>query len=158
MSLFEPVYAASANSMESRKRKSNNELTCRGVPLPYLIRPRKKLPVYDGLTFYNEYLEYSSVDDGLDSESDDGDSPLKAVETSSLENENENNASLSEIGVAASGHLSDEEYVVVEHVEAMPQTKTERAGAIQMMELSKDTVDESESGDEGSNSDDWVVV
>ncbi|ESQ55540.1 hypothetical protein EUTSA_v10027221mg, partial [Eutrema salsugineum] len=92
------------------------------------------------------------------SESDDGDSPLKAVETSSLENENENNASLSEIGVAASGHLSDEEYVVVEHVEAMPQTKTERAGAIQMMELSKDTVDESESGDEGSNSDDWVVV
>ncbi|ESQ55539.1 hypothetical protein EUTSA_v10027602mg [Eutrema salsugineum] len=62
MSLFEPVYAASANSMESRKRKSNNELTCRGVPLPYLIRPRKKLPVYDGLTFYNEYLEYSSVD------------------------------------------------------------------------------------------------
>ncbi|CAH2078630.1 unnamed protein product [Thlaspi arvense] len=163
MALFAPVYAASVGSMESRKRKGNSELTCRGVPLPYLIRPRRKLPVYDGVALYNDYIEYASFED-LESDDDD-DSSMKAVETSSLEKGNifgltsESNASLSETGHSPNDE-SDEEYVIVNNVEALPTAtaKPERAGAIQMMELSKDAVDEPESEDEGSSSDGWVVL
>lgn len=58
--------------------------------------------------------------------------------------------------LCGTGSLSDEEYVVVDNVEVSPNSKTERAGAIQIMELSKDAFHESESG--GSDSDAWVVV
>ncbi|KAH0935211.1 hypothetical protein HID58_012328, partial [Brassica napus] len=100
--------------------------------LPYLIRPRRKLPVYYSYALYNDgFIGYSSFD-----ESDDDDSSLKAVEPSSLEKGNESNASLSETdGVPM---LSDEEYVVVDSVEAFPNSKTER------MELSKDAGSDSD--------------
>ncbi|KAG5389495.1 hypothetical protein IGI04_031036 [Brassica rapa subsp. trilocularis] len=116
----------------------------RRIPLPYLIRPRRKLPVYDSYSLYDDYIGYLSNKVGL--KSDEGD-----VETSSLEKGNESNAML-----CGTGSLSDEEYVVVDNVEVSPNSKTERAGAIQMMELSKDGIEESESG--GSDSDAWVVV
>ncbi|KAF8097432.1 hypothetical protein N665_0289s0020 [Sinapis alba] len=150
MATLAPVYAASFDSMESRKRKLNR------VPLPYLIRPRKRQPVYDTYSLYNDFIAYSSLEDGFDSESDEEESPVEAVRTS-LEK-----VSLSE--TVSAGSLSDEEYVVVDNVEVLPNPKTERAGAIQMMELSK-AVDEMElhdagSGNEdaGSDSDAWVVV
>ncbi|KAL1224796.1 hypothetical protein V5N11_027955 [Cardamine amara subsp. amara] len=143
MAKLEPVYADSF--MESRKRKLN---TCRGVPLPYLIRPRRNLPPFDTFGFYNDYLEDLSDDEG-----DDSSVVEAAAETSSLDKGNESNAM---------GYLlkdeKDEDYVVVDHVEATPNSQKERAGAIQMMELSKDTVDESESDNAGYNSDEWVVV
>lgn len=31
-----------------------------GVPLPYLIRPRREVLTFDTLGFYNDYLEYST--------------------------------------------------------------------------------------------------
>ncbi|XP_056848639.1 uncharacterized protein LOC108823115 isoform X3 [Raphanus sativus] len=126
MATFEPVSTFSFDSMESRMRKVNR------VPLPYLIRPRRKLHVYDSYALYNDYIGSLSIKDGLKSESDD--------ETSSLEK----------------GSLSDEEYVIVDNVEVSPNSETERAGAVQMMELSEDAIEESESG--GSDSDAWVVV
>ncbi|EFH44243.1 hypothetical protein ARALYDRAFT_493002 [Arabidopsis lyrata subsp. lyrata] len=95
---------------------------CNGVPLPYLIRPRRIFPPIDTFPFYNDYS------------SDDDDE--------------------------AAGH-SDDEYVVVDKAEAiMTNSKTEKPGAIQMMELSKDTVgdEESEAKDAGYSSDEWVVV
>ncbi|XP_010434516.1 PREDICTED: uncharacterized protein LOC104718460 [Camelina sativa] len=54
MAKLEPVYADCL--MDSRKRKG-----CNGVPLPYLIRPRRVLPPFDTFAFYNEY---SSDDEG----------------------------------------------------------------------------------------------
>ncbi|KAL0716862.1 hypothetical protein Bca4012_066184 [Brassica carinata] len=138
MATFGPVSTSLFDSMESRKMKVNR------VPLPYLIRPRRKLPVYDSYALYNDYIGYLAIKDGLKSESDD--------ETSSLE---KGNAMLSGTGVS-SGSLSDEEYVVVDNVEVSPNSKTEIAGAFQMMQLSKDATEESESG--GSDSDAWVVV
>ncbi|CAN7031633.1 unnamed protein product [Brassica rapa subsp. trilocularis] len=139
MATFEPVSSSTSfHSIESRTRKVNR------IPLPYLIRPRRKLPVYDSYSLYDDYIGYLSNKVGL--KSDEGD-----VETSSLEKGNESNAML-----CGTGSLSDEEYVVVDNVEVSPNSKTERAGAIQMMELSKDGIEESESG--GSDSDAWVVV
>ncbi|WZZ46502.1 hypothetical protein YC2023_042761 [Brassica napus] len=44
----------------------------------------------------------------------------------------------------------------MDNVEVSPNSKTERAGAIQMMELSKDAIEESETG--GSDSDAWELV
>ncbi|CAA7042706.1 unnamed protein product [Microthlaspi erraticum] len=226
MATFEQVYHVPVNPMESRKRKA-------GVPLPYLIRPRRKLPVYDTFNLYNDYLGTLSTTDGFDYVGDDDDSTVvvepvvvvEAVETSSTLDkvtQNDLTASLSELDIHAldkgiqndlsaslsemdinflplekgiqndlsaslsgmgisSGHSlkceSDDEYVVVEKVEALPNSKIERVGAIQMLELSKDAADEpeskvavdepeskvavekSESKDAGSNSDDeWVVV
>ncbi|KAF3489198.1 hypothetical protein F2Q69_00056989 [Brassica cretica] len=85
-----------------------------GTTLPYLIRTRRKLPVYYSYALYNEdFIGYSSFD-----ESDDDDSSSKAVEPFSLD------------GVST---LSDEEYVVVDNVEVLPNSKTET------MVLSKDT-------------------
>ncbi|KAJ4881028.1 Uncharacterized protein Rs2_38083 [Raphanus sativus] len=130
MATFEPVSTFSFDSMESRMRKVNR------VPLPYLIRPRRKLHVYDSYALYNDYIGSLSIKDGLKSESDD--------ETSSLEKD------------VSPGSLSDEEYVIVDNVEVSPNSETERAGAVQMMELSEDAIEESESG--GSDSDAWVVV
>uniref|UniRef100_A0A1J3EBC9 Uncharacterized protein n=1 Tax=Noccaea caerulescens TaxID=107243 RepID=A0A1J3EBC9_NOCCA len=200
MATVEQVYPVSVNPMDSRKRK--------GVPLPYLIRPRRKLPVYDSFSLYNDYLDYSPNSDGFDYVGDDDDSTVvEAVESSStldkvvqielsaslseldihaldkgIQNElsaslsemdinflalekgiqNDLSASLSEMGISSDHSLKDErddDYVVVEKVEALPNSKTERAGAIQMLELSKDAVDKSEPKDAGSNSDDeWVVV
>ncbi|CAL9225956.1 unnamed protein product [Arabidopsis halleri] len=112
---------------------------CNGVPLPYLIRPRRIFPPIDTFPFYNDY----SSDD------DEGDSSMNVVESSTLDDKD-----------VSAGH-SDDEYVVVDKAEAiMTNSKTEKPGAIQMMELSKDTVgdDESESKDAGYNSDEWVVV
>ncbi|KAL0659352.1 hypothetical protein Bca4012_079937 [Brassica carinata] len=104
----------------------------RRTTLPYLIRTRRKLPVYYSYALYNEdFIGYSSFD-----ESDDDDSSSKAVEPFSLEKGNESNASLSETdGVST---LSDEEYVVVDNVEVLPNSKTER------MVLSKDTGSDSD--------------
>ncbi|KAH0870864.1 hypothetical protein HID58_077886, partial [Brassica napus] len=91
--------------------------------LPYLIRTRRKLPVYYSYALYNEdFIGYSSFD-----ESDDDDSSSKAVEPFSLEKGNESNASLSETDVMR------KEYVVVDNVEVLPNSKTET------MVLSKDT-------------------
>ncbi|WZY68851.1 hypothetical protein YC2023_001091 [Brassica napus] len=146
MATVAPVYAASFDSMESRKRKLNR------VPLPYLIRPFKRQPVYDTYALYNDFIAYSSLED----ESDDEEPSVKAVRTS-LEN-----ASLSD--TVSAGSLTDEEYVVVDNVEVSPNPKTERAGAIQMMELSKSvhemTLDDagSDNEDAGSDSDAWVVL
>ncbi|CAG7886982.1 unnamed protein product [Brassica rapa] len=146
MATVAPVYAASFDSMESRKRKLNR------VPLPYLIRPFKRQPVYDTYALYNDFIAYSSLED----ESDDEEPSVKAVRTS-LEN-----ASLSD--TVSAGSLTDEEYVVVDNVEVSPNPKTERAGAIQMMELSKSvhemTLDDagSDNEDSGSDSDAWVVL
>ncbi|CAH8346025.1 unnamed protein product [Eruca vesicaria subsp. sativa] len=141
MATLAPVHATSFDSMESRKRKFS------GVPLPYLIRPFKKQPVYDTYALYNDFIAYSSLEDGFDSESDDEDTSVKGVRIS-LEK-----TSLSE--TASAGSLTDEEYVVVDDVEVMP--KTERAGAIQMMELAKG-VEDLELDDAGSDSDAWVVL
>ncbi|XP_009108372.1 uncharacterized protein LOC103834070 isoform X2 [Brassica rapa] len=139
MATFEPVSSSTSfHSIESRTSKVNR------IPLPYLIRPRRKIPVYDSYSLYDDYIGYLSNKVGL--KSDEGD-----VETSSLEKGNESNAML-----CGTGSLSDEEYVVVDNVEVSPNSKTERAGAIQIMELSKDAFHESESG--GSDSDAWVVV
>ncbi|KAH0941309.1 hypothetical protein BRARA_A00970 [Brassica rapa] len=146
MATVAPVYAASFDSMESRKRKLNR------VPLPYLIRPFKRQPVYDTYALYNDFIAYSSLED----ESDDEEPSVKAVRTS-LEN-----ASLSD--TVSAGSLTDEEYVVVDNVEVSPNPKTERAGAIQMMELSKSVhemkLDDagSDNEDAGSDSDAWVVL
>ncbi|CAN6912992.1 unnamed protein product [Brassica oleracea] len=150
MATLAPVYAASFDTMESRKRKLNR------VPLPYLIRPCKRQPVYDTYALYNDFIAYSSLEDGIDSGSDDEEPSVKAVRTS-LEN-----ASLSE--TESAGSLTDEEYVVVDNVDVLPNPKTERAGAIQMMELSKSVgemkLDDagSDNEDEGSDSDAWVVL
>ncbi|KAH0894162.1 LOW QUALITY PROTEIN: hypothetical protein HID58_056591, partial [Brassica napus] len=57
------------------------------IPLPYLIRPRRKLPVYDSYSLYDDYIGYLSNKVGL--KSDEGDD-----ETSSLEKGNESNAML----------------------------------------------------------------
>ncbi|KAF3545919.1 hypothetical protein DY000_02009533 [Brassica cretica] len=73
-----------------------------GIPLPYLIRPRRKLPVYDSYSLYDDYIGYLSNKVGL--KSDEGDD-----ETSSLEKGNESNAML-----CGTGSLSDEEYVVMD--------------------------------------------
>ncbi|CAN6986142.1 hypothetical protein IGI04_000955 [Brassica rapa subsp. trilocularis] len=146
MATVAPVYAASFDSMESRKRKLNR------VPLPYLIRPFKRQPVYDTYALYNDFIAYSSLED----ECDDEEPSVKAGRTS-LEN-----ASLSD--TVSAGSLTDEEYVVVDNVEVSPNPKTERAGAIQMMELSKSvhemTLDDagSDNEDAGSDSDAWVVL
>ncbi|CAF2148449.1 unnamed protein product [Brassica napus] len=146
MATVAPVYAASFDTMESRKRKLNR------VPLPYLIRPFKRQPVYDTYALYNDFIAYSSLED----ESDDEEPSVKAVRTS-LEN-----ASLSD--TVSAGSLTDEEYVVVDNVDVLPNPKTERAGAIQMMELSKSvhemTLDDagSDNEDAGSDSDAWVVL
>jgi len=115
MATLAPVHAVSV--LHSRKRGG-----CNGVPLPYLIRPRRKIPPVDTFDFYND----------SDDESGEGDK----------------------------GH-SDDEYVVVDKAEAiMPNVKTEKPGAIQMMELSKDAVgdDESKAKDAGYSSDEWFVV
>ncbi|KAJ0236869.1 Uncharacterized protein HA466_0255530 [Hirschfeldia incana] len=147
MATVAPVYASSFVAMESRKRR---------MPLPYLIRPRKRQPVYDTYALYNDYIAYSSLEDGFDSESDDEESSVKAVRTSLAK------TSLSE--TASAGSLTDDEYVVVDNVEALPSPKTERPGAIQMMELAKGvdelTLEDAASGNEdsGSDSDSWVVV
>lgn len=144
MATLAPVHATSFKSMESRKRR---------IPLPYLIRPFKRQPVYDTYALYNDFIAYSSLEDGFDSESDDEESSVKAVRTS-LEK-----VDLSE--TASAGSLTDEEYVVVDDVET---PKTERAGAIQMMELAKGVeeldLEDAGSGNEdaGSDSDAWVVV
>lgn len=144
MATLAPVHATSFKSMESRKRR---------IPLPYLIRPCKRQPVYDTYALYNDFIAYSSLEDGFDSESDDEESSVKAVRTS-LEK-----VDLSE--TASAGSLTDEEYVVVDDVET---PKTERAGAIQMMELAKGVeeldLEDARSGNEdaGSDSDAWVVV
>ncbi|EOA18306.1 hypothetical protein CARUB_v10006819mg [Capsella rubella] len=117
--------------MDSWKSKA-----CNRVPLPYLIRPRRVLPPIDCFAFYNEYAS--------EDECDETDSPMEGVETSTLDK----------------GH-SDDEYVMVDTiVEALPNPKIEKAEAIQMMELSKDAVndDGSESEDAGYSSDEWVVV
>ncbi|XP_033133283.1 uncharacterized protein LOC103834070 isoform X1 [Brassica rapa] len=116
MATFEPVSSSTSfHSIESRTSKVNR------IPLPYLIRPRRKIPVYDSYSLYDDYIGYLSNKVGL--KSDEGD-----VETSSLEKGNESNAML-----CGTGSLSDEEYVVVDNVEVSPNSKTERAGAIQIV-------------------------
>ncbi|WZZ75609.1 hypothetical protein YC2023_086979 [Brassica napus] len=128
----------------------------RRTTLPYLIRTRRKLPVYYSYALYNEdFIGYSSFDVHvhklnflINGESDDDDSSSKAVEPFSLEKGNESNASLSETDVYGSlmclmnlagvSTLSDEEYVVVDNVEVLPNSKTER------MVLSKDTGSDSD--------------
>ncbi|KAG2244598.1 hypothetical protein Bca4012_023661 [Brassica carinata] len=147
MATLAPVHAASFETMGSRKRR---------IPLPYLIRPCKRQPVYDTYALYNDFIAYSSLEDGFDSESDDEESSVKAVRTS-LEK-----ATLSE--TVSAGSLTDDEYVVVDNVEVLPIPKTERIGAIQMMELAKGVeeleLDDAAScnEDSGSDSDAWVVV
>uniref|UniRef100_A0A0D3BKB0 Exostosin GT47 domain-containing protein n=1 Tax=Brassica oleracea var. oleracea TaxID=109376 RepID=A0A0D3BKB0_BRAOL len=82
MATFEPVSSSTSfHSIESRTSKVKR------IPLPYLIRSRRKLPVYDSYSLYDDYTGYLSNKVGL--KSDEGDD-----ETSSLEKGNESNAML----------------------------------------------------------------
>lgn len=88
MATLAPVHAASFDSMGSRKRSKlitscfsfiTIQYSCypfgsallrdlilylyfAGAPLPYLIRPRKRQPVYDTYALYNDYIAYSSLE------------------------------------------------------------------------------------------------
>jgi hypothetical protein len=56
MATLAPVHAVSV--LHSRKRGG-----CNGVPLPYLIRPRRKIPPVDTFDFYNDSDDESGEGD-----------------------------------------------------------------------------------------------